>query len=416
MTTIKLAVLKHTRAKDGSYKIRISIGHKSETHYIVTQYRVTSLSHFDNGQVIGQPDAKDINIKLRKLLNDYDARLDRVISPDQYSCEQLRNILKNMQPAQDDMTFKAFTLQTISELRKDHRDTTASMREYQLQKFLDFTNGDIFLTEITPRTITEYSRHLRNQGASVAYQGMNLTFVKTIINRAIKEGIVTYDIHPFAYYDPITPEPREIDISVEDTRRIRDFQTIYRGERKARDLFMLSYYLGGINLIDLINYDFRNKKTIEYIRTKTRNRKKTNRLVSFSIPDEAYPIIEQYMNPDTGRLDFGTKGSYDTFKNIVTRDIKRISKKIGIEDWKHVCYYSARKSFVQHGFDLGISLETLEYCIGQSMKSGRPIFNYLKIMRSHADIAIRTILDNLSSPPTTNQTAERPLSDKKKGK
>ena len=51
---------------------------------------------------------------------------------------------------------------------------------------------------------------------------------------------------------------------------------------------------------------------------------------------------------------------------------------------------------MQHGFDLGISLEVLEYCIGQSMKSSRPIFNYLKIMRNHADNAIRQIIDNLN--------------------
>jgi integrase len=158
---------------------------------------------------------------------------------------------------------------------------------------------------------------------------------------------------------------------------------------------MLSYYLAGINLIDLLSYDFRNKKIMEYIRTKTRNKKKTNRTVSFSIPDEAMPIIHRYMSPKTGRLDFGQKGTYDTFKNIVTRDIKRIAKKLGIRQAEKVCYYTARKSFVQHGFDLGISLEVLEYCIGQSMKSNRPIFNYLKIMRRHADTAMRKIFDGL---------------------
>lgn len=62
---------------------------------------------------------------------------------------------------------------------------------------------------------------------------------------------------------------------------------------------------------------------------------------------------------------------------------------------KRICYYSARKSFVQHGFDLGISLEVLEYCIGQTVKSNRPIFNYLKIMRRHADTAMRQIFDAL---------------------
>ena len=131
---------------------------------------------------------------------------------------------------------------------------------------------------------------------------------------------------------------------------------------------MLSYYLGGINLIDLMNYDFRDKTMMEYIRTKTRNKKKTNRTVSFSIPPEAQPYIDEYMNKKTGYLDFGNKGTYETFKNIVTRDIKLIAQKAGIKDWKRCCYYTARKSFVQHGFDLGISIEVLEYCIGHSMK------------------------------------------------
>lgn len=396
MTTIKLAVLKHTRAKDGSYKIRISVGHQSETHYIVTKYKVTSFSHFQNGMVVNQPDAPAINIKLRQLLNDYDERLERIYDPDQYTCQQIRDLLKNMRPHQTGVTLRQLTEQNIEDLIKDGRATTAKMRRGFLDKFMEFAGGDVLLEAITPQTIDNYTRWIRANGIGIAYEGMLLNMVKTIINLAIRDGLIRYDVHPFAYCKIRNAEPRELDISVEDTRKIRDYETPYKGERKARDLFMLSYYLGGINLIDLMNYDFRDKTMIEYIRTKTRNKKKSNRTVSFSIPPEAHPYIDKYMNRKTGHLDFGNKGTYETFKNIVTRDIKLIAKKAGIKDWKRCCYYTARKSFVQHGFDLGISLEILEYCIGQSMKSDRPIFNYLKIMRRHADNAIRMIIDNLN--------------------
>ena len=397
MTTIKLAVLKHTKAKDGSFKVRIAIGHKQETSYIVTKYSVQSLANWSAGQVVNQPDANFVNMKLRQILNDYDQRLERIVNPDLYTCTQLRDTLKAMRPLGTGRTFLEYADYNIGELRKDGRHTTADMRQTQVEKFSSFLGGDILLSDITPATITNYERWLNSQGNSIAYNGMLLTAVKTIINAAIRDGSVKYDIHPFAYWHATQAEPREQDITPEELRRIRDFQTIYKGEAKARDLLMLSYYLGGINLIDLLAYDFRGKKVIEYVRTKTRNKKKTNRTVSFSIPDEAFPIINRYMNPKTGRLDFHTKGTYDTFKNIVTRDCKRIAKKVGIEDWQKVCYYTARKSFVQHGFDLGISLEVLEYCIGQSMKDGRPIFNYLKVMRRHADNAIRAILDALNA-------------------
>lgn len=396
MTTIKLAVLKHTRAKDGTYKIRISVGHQSETHYIVTKYKVTSFSHFQNSMVVNQPDAPAINIKLRQLLNDYDERLERIYNPDQYTCQQIRDLLKNMRPHQTGVTLRQLTEQNIEDLIKDGRTTTAKMRRGFLDKFMEFAGGDVLLEAITPQTIDNYMRWIRTNGIGIAYEGMLLNMVKTIINLAIRDGLIRYDVHPFAYCKIRNAEPRELDISVEDTRKIRDYETPYKGERKARDLFMLSYYLGGINLIDLLAYDFRDKTMLEYIRTKTRNKKKTNRTVSFTIPPEAQPYIDKYMNKKTGHLDFGNKGTYETFKNIVTRDIKLIAQKAGIKDWKRCCYYTARKSFVQHGFDLGISLEILEYCIGQSMKSDRPIFNYLKIMRRHADEAIRTIIDNLN--------------------
>ena len=207
MTTIKLAVLKHTRAKDGSYKIRISIGHKSETHYIVTKYSVSSLSHFHNGQVVGQPDAPAINLKLRQLLTDYDERLERIVDPDRYTCLQLRDILKCMRSHQAGMTFRQLTEQTITELLKDGRITTAKMRRQQMEKFSTFINGDMLIDAITPRTVADYSRWLHQNGASDAYEGMQMNMVKTIVNRAIRDGLVRYDIHPFAYYKAVTPEP-----------------------------------------------------------------------------------------------------------------------------------------------------------------------------------------------------------------
>ena len=74
MATIKLALLKHTVSKSGKYKIRIAIGHRSETHYIVTNYSVNSPSEFANGVVVRLPEAHQMNIELRKLLNDYEDR------------------------------------------------------------------------------------------------------------------------------------------------------------------------------------------------------------------------------------------------------------------------------------------------------------------------------------------------------
>lgn len=396
MATIKLAVLKHTKSKDGSYKIRISIGHRSETHYIVTSYSVNALSEFDNGIVVRVPNAHEINIKLRNLLNDYEERLERIDSPEDYTCKELRNLLKSMRTHSSKVTFKQVSEQYQKELIEDGRGSYAGMLQNSLRLFFEFTGGDVFLSEISTITISEFERWLKRKGVSQTYISMTLSMTRTIVNRAIRMQLVTYSVHPFTYWKrPADPE-RELDISVEDVRAIRDAQPRLKKQRIARDIFMLSYYLGGINLIDLLEIDFRGVSVLEYTRHKSRNMKLSDKRISFTLQPEAKELISKWMNRNTGRLDFGYKFSYKNFLAYITRSIKSLAKDIDIQDYRKVCYYTARKSFVQHGFDLGISLEVLEYCIGQSVKNNRPIFNYLKIMRKHADVAFRQILDNLA--------------------
>ncbi len=397
MATIKFAVLKHTKAKDGTYKIRISIGHKSETHYIVTPYSVNALSEFNNGVVTRIPNAHEINVKLRNLLNDYEERLERIPSPDDYNCKQLRDLLKSMRPHSSTATFQQVTEQYQKELTEDGRGSYAGMLQNSLRLFFEFTGGDVFLSEISTITISEFERWLKRKGVSQTYISMTLSMTRTIINRAIRMQLVTYNVHPFTYWKrPADPE-RELDISVEDMRAIRDAQPRLKKQRIARDIFMLSYYLGGINLIDLLDIDFRDVTVLEYTRHKSRNMKLSDKRISFTLQPEAKEIIHKWINRNTGKLDFGYKFSYKNFLAYITRAIKSLAKDIDIQDYKKVCYYTARKSFVQHGFDLGVSLEVLEYCIGQSVKNNRPIFNYLKIMRRHADVAFRMILDNLAN-------------------
>lgn len=397
MATIKLAVLKHTQSKDGSYKIRIAIGHRSETHYIVTKYKVNSPSEFVGGVVTRVPNAHEINVKLRNLLNDYDERLERIPSPDDYTCKELRDLLKSMRPHSSTATFSQVSEQYQKELIEDGRGSYAGMLQNSLRLFRDFSGGDMFLSEISTVTISEFERWLKRKGLSQTYISMTLSMTRTIINRAIRAQLVTYQLHPFAYWKRPADEEREIDISVEELAAIRDAQPRLKKQRIARDLFMLSYYLGGINLIDLLNIDFRGVSVLEYVRHKSRNTKTSDKRISFTIQPEAKELIRKWTNRNTGKLDFGYKFSYKNFLQFITRSIKSLAKDLDIPNYKKVCYYTARKSFVQHGFDLGISLEVLEYCIGQSVKNNRPIFNYLKIMRKHADVAIRQILDNLSN-------------------
>lgn len=404
MATIKLAVLKHTKAKDGSYKIRISIGHKSETHYIVTRYRVLSLANFVNGTVVGQSDANYINVKLRSLLNDYDSRLDMIPNLNDLSCEQLRNTLRDMQPTNSTATILGMANEYTDLLRKEGRVSYANIIQQQVRNFLKYTNGDVMLSQISTMTIDGYSHYLKARGLSPAYETICIVAIRTLVNRAIKLQRVKYDVHPFLYWKASRGEPRELDIPIEDMAKFIAYHTNYTKRQRAVDLFILSFYLGGINLIDLVNYDFRgyrDKGIIRYVRQKTRNKKLSNQHVEFTITPEAYPLIDKHMSRKTGHLlDVQAGEHYRQNLNRIDNSLRKVAKELDIQH--RVSFYTARKTFVQVGFEMGIPLETLEYCIGQSMKMNRPIFNYVKIMRAHADVAIRKIIDKLNEyvPPS----------------
>jgi site-specific recombinase XerC len=246
---------------------------------------------------------------------------------------------------------------------------------------------------ITPEVLRAFEAYLKDtRGNNSTTRGIHMRQLKSFITPQIKNGNVNYKIKPFDDIEMPESLERDLDITIEEFKKIRDSQFKGKPLRVARDLFCLSYYLGGINLIDLMNIDFREKDTVDYIREKSRNMKKGDKRISLTIQPEAKEIINRWIGIN-GKLDFGYKYEYENFRRYVTNQIKRLSQKLGIN--KRVVYYSARKSLVQHGFDLGISLEILEYSIGQSVKKNRPIFNYVRIMRSHADTAMRTILDNL---------------------
>ncbi|MGL5262879.1 MAG: tyrosine-type recombinase/integrase, partial [Bacteroides sp.] len=328
------------------------------------------------------------------MVNEYYDALDQ-INPSLYTCSQIKDYLLNYSKSQSCLSVGQRWQAYIDELHAQKRKGTAGLHELSLRYFKEKFD-DITLIAFSQSNVMAFEKYLfQDKKLNSTTTGMHMKRLKVIINAAIKDGMVQYKVNPFAYYTLPEVQERNLDITVEELRQIRDFKTDSKPLTIARDLFMLSYYLGGINLIDLLQINFSNMRTITYVRQKTASTKRGNKEIRLSIPKEALPIIQRWISID-GTLKFDYAYSYDNFRKYIARQIKRLAEELNIQ--KRVVYYSARKSFVQHGFELGIPLEVLEYSIGQSIKKNRPIFNYIRFMQSYADQAIRLIIDNLNNP------------------
>ncbi|KAA6331589.1 hypothetical protein EZS27_019813 [termite gut metagenome] len=400
MATIHLTVLKQRQKSDGIFFVYIAVTHKRDVRYITTDYEVDDLFQFENGKVVCRKDAKIMNQRLQYVLSEYQEKLDKIEEQHMYNCAQIKEILEGKQEAERKaeqlITIKEYMERRIEQLQKEKRIRYATANKYTLSRFLSIV-GDITLQSISPSTVEKFTRGMKE--LSNATQRMNLAHLKARLNEAVREGYIKYDIHPFAYIKMPKSNVRLLDLTIEEFNLIKNLDVKRKNieEKKirvARDAFLLSFYLGGINLIDLLQVNLSGDK-ITYIRQKTQNKKQGNKEVTFTIPAEAKSIIKNYIQKN-GMLNFGYNSSYDTFSCYLTKCIKEMGKHLQIE--RRICYYSARKTFSQFAFDLGIRTEIIEYCIGQSMKENRPIYNYVRTTQRQADIAIRKVIDYTDDP------------------
>ena len=397
MATLKLTLLKSKVLKDGKHKIRVAVCHKEETSYIITRFIIDSEAQFKNGQVVKRPDAAVMNKKLRNLLNEYQEKLDAIKHPNLYDCRQLREILVNGMREEESATFQAVSLEYVKELEEAGSIGYSKMIERNNRYFSEFVKGNILLADITPELIEGYSRFLRiKKGIGDTTNSMLMRQTKTIINKGIKRRIVKYEVHPFINFKIPSSPVREIDISLESFNKIRMAQPTEKKFRVAHDLFCLSFYLGGINLVNLLSIDFRNIEVLEYVRKKTRTTTQGKNTISFTIPEAAKEIIKKWMNRNTGKLDFGYKFSYPNFSRYLTRSLASLAKRLGITE--KVVYYSARKSFAQYASEIGIPDGIIDYCLGHSDKSKGIIRYYTKVRQKQADMAITRVIDYVNNP------------------
>ena len=164
----------------------------------------------------------------------------------------------------------------------------------------------------------------------------------------------------------------------------------------ARDLFLLSFYLGGMNLIDIMRYDFRMKDRVEYVRAKSSGRTAGENVTSVIIHPLARRIIDRWMDRRTGKLDFGYKYTYHNFSQYVGYCIKEVAALAGVKN--RMSFYSARKSFAQYASELGIPDGIIDYCLGHSDRKRGILRYYTKVRQRQADIAICRVIGYLEEP------------------
>lgn len=383
MAQLSLVIVPAKVLTSGKHKIRIAVSHNSETRYIVTDVVVDNAKQFRNGQVAGRPDANILNAKLRKLLNKYQAKMDDLEYIECMSCSELICSMK------DSMGDKNMSIKEAYEQMMKYstaKTTTKNTMSTCYRNLVSYIGDDMPIRRVTKLTVMGYEKFLKEKKLRPATVNNYMGFFFMLISFSRKFGIVDANFKPGEGYRRAPMTARDSWLSPDDIRRIRDYECTTKENSLARDLFMLSYYLGGINMVDLQEIDFNScTKEMHYKRSKVRDR--CDNEVRYGMPNEAKDIIKRIKKKD-GKLAVPRKSQH-----FITHHMSVLRKKLEIPN---LVFYSARKSFSQHAFELGVSTQVIDYILGHSLRSHGIIYHYVAVKPEMATEAIRKVIDNLN--------------------
>lgn len=377
--------------KDGKHKVRIAVAHNSQTRYILTDVILNSTKEWKNGKVVKRGDATYLNSKLLARLDEVQHIIDETPYIEGLSCAELVTCILNARAKRTHTLRSAFEEMLEVSLAKD---TTKTRYRTQFRSITSVIPEDTFMTHLTPLMVQRFIKVRSPHIAPITLQ-TQITLLSQIVKFCQANGYTDFRVSPtHGYYQRIIAV-RQNWLTPDQVRFIRDTDTGRRGYDKFRDLFMLSYYLGGVNLIDLARINFNEcTDTLRYVRTKTERKAKVNPFVEFDIPDEAKPIIAKY------------KGEDGFLKMYKAADIELCHSMMGtVKSYRDnynlpgLTFYSARKSFAQHAFALGENESVIDYVLGHSLGGSRNkmLFAYIKVTPEMATACVRKVCDFIAS-------------------
>ena len=392
MASLSLKIRPGRPNSSGRYPIFVAVSHNKETRFIQTPFDVAAPSQFSGGRIITRG-AGEINKSLSYLLDEYRNKLARLDLSKYATASQLKEALTNQnQTKEKPLTVAQMFANRIEQMSRENRLSYANMLKYSARVIGDII-GDPAVKDLTRQDIRRLLDEMRARGYASGNMQMRLTHFKAAVNDLIDRELIRYDMHPFRGIKIPQAAPKYTDISRADVQRIRNLKPDCKRLELGRNIWLLSFYLCGLNLVDLtrLGEELRGQ-VLRFERQKTSGHTRTSCPVSFTIPDQARPLIK--WAESAGIFRERTPTEYKSLQRYVNRCIGLVAETVGIKG--SFSYYSARHTFAQMGLMAGVHLELIEHLLGHSVKSSRPIFSYLHIMHEQADKAVQEIIDYIN--------------------
>ncbi|MCI6213265.1 site-specific integrase [Bacteroides heparinolyticus] len=389
---IKITLDLRRKKKDGTYPIVIEIRNKDKIR-IATSYSALP-ENWDDGQFKkNESNYTRKNLVLRSMYDKVERVLLEISEERKFiSDKELRALInKNVSNKQAPSNNFISYLDCFLELKSNAG--TRSVYEGTRNKILVFDKGCTFET-IDRNWLSRFEKWMIDSGMKTNAYAIHLRNIRAVFNYAIDEEITT--LYPFRKFKIRKEETRKRSLTVEQLRQLRDYPCEPYQER-YRDMFMLMFYLIGVNAVDLFNAKKLVNGRLEY------KRAKTGKLYSIKVEPEAMGIIEKYKGKKYLLNVLDEYGNYKDFLHRMGIGLKQIGecKRSGLGGKKHITplfpdisSYWARHTWATIAASLDVPKETIAAALGHEI--GMSVTSiYINFDMRKVDEANRLVLDKI---------------------
>lgn len=368
MLTINAEVVKTKRQSNECFTIRLRFTldrrmKRLSTSLFATQkdltkdFKIKSSSH--------------LKAKVERLIRDYQEKCSQLqVELNNYTIEDIMDYLDGEHQKQQTIDFIKFSREWIASATiKGAPNYTTAINA--LVRFVGKEELDInlitldFLEQFKAFLIGERdarTKKLMQQGKRVTSNrtlSLYLVSIKKLFNEAKRKfnkkdkNLILIPNSPFEDFKiPKQEATRKRAIPADIIKKVwklpyKDMKKGYKSTCRynlARDCFILSFCLMGINSADLYNATEMRGNTIIYNRTKTKARRLDGAKMMVDIPKIVQPLIDKYKDSTGKRLFnfYQYYGDEKTFNKAINSGLKEIGSILEVDDLE---YYAARHSW-----------------------------------------------------------------------
>lgn len=349
--------------------------HQRNLRWISTDYHVFPEEWNDKKSaiVISNRNNRQAHLQLIQSKIDWEMRqIQRIIHDKEmarisYSIDDIAKEIQQLPPSQSVFTF--FRQQIA---KKEQMQCIGTKNNYvsAVNRFKEFRgHEDLAFSQMTSDMMEMYQAWLWNRGVGQNTVAFYLRTLRTLHNKAIEAGQAP-DNDIFAHVQTANMRTAKRAISVKDIRKIEKLE-LPRGSSldKARDLFLLSFYLRGMAFVDMAFLKKSDLKCgmISY------NRRKTHQNLNIEWMKPMQIIIDKYAEQTKDSLyllpiltgkETSLYTAYRKVEHNTNYNLKKIGERIGLKI--PLTTYVARHTWASIALHMNIPIATISEGMGHN--------------------------------------------------